>query len=183
MPPDLCGFNYWHENSPSIVTPFRGGNPISREHTVLHELREVLERSFRGRRGSNRRSKYESVLHYFSTSPQIFRSQLVKSGQNLHPSESKTTPIPAQCEDLWRIPKNAGIVPCGGGRRKVTDSDTLLQLLQVIGELSGQILRVSYRRHRPLDVVRNAHELDRGRRARLEDGVTRAPVAVFRLAD
>jgi hypothetical protein len=43
LPHDLRGFNYWHENTMSIVMPPNGGCLISREHTLLHELRELLE--------------------------------------------------------------------------------------------------------------------------------------------
>lgn len=43
FPHDLRGLNYWHENAFSIVMPINGGCFISREHTLIHELREVLE--------------------------------------------------------------------------------------------------------------------------------------------
>lgn len=43
LPQDLRGLNYWHENVFAIVMPINGGCFISREHTLLHELREVLE--------------------------------------------------------------------------------------------------------------------------------------------
>src|ERR1043165_9407844 len=46
FPHDLRGLNYWHENVFSIVMPTNGGCFISWEHTLLHELREVLEGVF-----------------------------------------------------------------------------------------------------------------------------------------
>lgn len=46
LPHDMRGFNYWHENTFSITMPFNGGCFISREHTLFHELRELLEYVF-----------------------------------------------------------------------------------------------------------------------------------------
>lgn len=46
LPRDLLGLNCWHENVFSIVMPSNGGCFISRDHTLLHELREVLEGVF-----------------------------------------------------------------------------------------------------------------------------------------
>ena len=46
LPPDLRGANFWHERNVSIVMPPNGGCFISREHTLLHELRELLEWEF-----------------------------------------------------------------------------------------------------------------------------------------
>lgn len=46
LPHDLRGANFWHEASMSIVMPVNGGCFISREHTLLHELRELLEWEF-----------------------------------------------------------------------------------------------------------------------------------------
>jgi hypothetical protein len=46
MPHDLRGLNCSHENGQLIVMPISGGSVISREHTFLHELREVIERVF-----------------------------------------------------------------------------------------------------------------------------------------
>jgi hypothetical protein len=43
----MRGFNYWHENTLSITMPIDGGCFISREHTLFHELRELLEHNFR----------------------------------------------------------------------------------------------------------------------------------------
>ena len=42
LPHDLRGFNYRHESGMSIVLPIDGGWIISREHTLFHELRELL---------------------------------------------------------------------------------------------------------------------------------------------
>jgi hypothetical protein len=47
LPHDMRGFNYWHEDTFSITMPINGGCFISREHTLFHELRELLEHSFR----------------------------------------------------------------------------------------------------------------------------------------
>ena len=47
LPHDVRGFNYWHENTHSIIMPIDGGCFISREHTLFHELRELLEHNFR----------------------------------------------------------------------------------------------------------------------------------------
>jgi len=47
LPHDMRGFNYWHENTFSITMPINGGCLISREHTLFHELRELLEHNFR----------------------------------------------------------------------------------------------------------------------------------------
>lgn len=47
LPHDVRGFNYWHENTHSIIMPINGGCFISREHTLFHELRELLEHNFR----------------------------------------------------------------------------------------------------------------------------------------
>lgn len=46
FPHDLRGANFWHEENMSIVMPSNGGCFISREHTLLHELRELLEGIF-----------------------------------------------------------------------------------------------------------------------------------------
>jgi len=46
LPRDLRGANFWHETNMSIVMPVNGGCFISREHTLLHELRELLEWEF-----------------------------------------------------------------------------------------------------------------------------------------
>lgn len=46
LPHDLRGANFWHETNMSIVMPVNGGCFISREHTLLHELRELLEWEF-----------------------------------------------------------------------------------------------------------------------------------------
>lgn len=46
LPHDLRGFNYWHESGMSIVMPINGGCLISREHTLFHELRELLDGIF-----------------------------------------------------------------------------------------------------------------------------------------
>ena len=43
IPHDLRGSNFRYENAMSIVMPMNGGCFISREHTLLHELRELLE--------------------------------------------------------------------------------------------------------------------------------------------
>jgi len=43
LPHDMRGFNYWHENTFSITMPTNGGCFISREHTLFHELRELLD--------------------------------------------------------------------------------------------------------------------------------------------
>jgi hypothetical protein len=48
LPHDVRGFNYWHENTLSIVMPINGGCFISREHTLFHEVRELLEHNFSG---------------------------------------------------------------------------------------------------------------------------------------
>lgn len=42
----MRGFNYWYENTLSITMPIGGGCFISREHTLLHEFRELLEHNF-----------------------------------------------------------------------------------------------------------------------------------------
>jgi hypothetical protein len=47
IPHDLRGSNFRYENAMSIVMPTNGGWFISREHTLLHELRELLEHNFR----------------------------------------------------------------------------------------------------------------------------------------
>jgi hypothetical protein len=46
LPHDLRGVNFWHEKNMSIVMPVNGGCFISREHTLLHEVRELLEGIF-----------------------------------------------------------------------------------------------------------------------------------------
>lgn len=46
LPHDLRGANFWHEKNMSIVMPVNGGCLISREHTLFHELRELLEWEF-----------------------------------------------------------------------------------------------------------------------------------------
>jgi len=46
LPHDMRGGNFWHEQNMSIVLPVNGGCFISREHTLLHELRELLEHNF-----------------------------------------------------------------------------------------------------------------------------------------
>lgn len=46
LPPDLRGANFWHEKNMSIVMPVDGGCFISREHTLFHEVRELLEWEF-----------------------------------------------------------------------------------------------------------------------------------------
>lgn len=46
LPADLRGANFWHEKNMSIVMPLNGGCFISREHTLLHEVRELLEWEF-----------------------------------------------------------------------------------------------------------------------------------------
>ena len=46
LPHDLRGGNFWHEQNMSIVMPVNGGCFISREHTLLHEVRELLEKLF-----------------------------------------------------------------------------------------------------------------------------------------
>src|SRR5688572_29236002 len=46
LPHDLRGGNFWHEQNMSIVMPANGGCFISREHTLLHEVRELLEHVF-----------------------------------------------------------------------------------------------------------------------------------------
>ena len=47
LPHDMRGGNFWHEQNMSIVLPLNGGCLISREHTLLHELRELLEHTFK----------------------------------------------------------------------------------------------------------------------------------------
>lgn len=46
LPHDLRGANFCHEANISIVLPPNGGCFISREYTLLHELRELLEGVF-----------------------------------------------------------------------------------------------------------------------------------------
>ena len=46
LPHDMRGFNYWHERGMSILMPVNGGYFLSREHTLFHELRELLEYVF-----------------------------------------------------------------------------------------------------------------------------------------
>jgi hypothetical protein len=46
LPHDLRGGNFWHEQNMSIVMPVNGGCFISREHPLLHEARELLEKLF-----------------------------------------------------------------------------------------------------------------------------------------
>jgi hypothetical protein len=46
LPHDVSGVNFWHEKNMSIVMPVNGGCLISREHTLFHELRELLEWEF-----------------------------------------------------------------------------------------------------------------------------------------
>ena len=46
FPHDLRGANFWHDKNMSIMMPPYGGCVISREHTLLHEVRELLERLF-----------------------------------------------------------------------------------------------------------------------------------------
>ena len=46
LPDDMRGGNFWHEQNMSIVLPMNGGCFISREHTLLHEVRELLEHNF-----------------------------------------------------------------------------------------------------------------------------------------
>jgi hypothetical protein len=46
LPHGLRGATFWHERNMSIVMPPNGGCFISREHTLLHEVRELLEGMF-----------------------------------------------------------------------------------------------------------------------------------------
>jgi hypothetical protein len=46
LPDDLHRANFWRENNMSIVMPPDGGYLISREHTLLYEIRELLEGEF-----------------------------------------------------------------------------------------------------------------------------------------
>lgn len=48
LPPELRGFNCVYDNKTEIVISEQQSFPGAEEHTLLHELREVLERIFVG---------------------------------------------------------------------------------------------------------------------------------------